>query len=41
MDAGVSTVELLISSSIFGLADRVVEKSGLCGRFRGELRGDV
>ena len=33
MDAAMSTMELLTSSSIVGLAETVVEKSGLCERF--------
>ena len=41
MDAAMSTMELLTSSSIDTLADMVVEKSGLCERFRAELRDDV
>ena len=41
MDAVMSTLEFLASSSIVALADTVVEKSGFCERFRAELRDDV
>ena len=35
MDAAMSTMELLNCSNIVALAEKVVEKSGLCERFRG------
>ena len=43
MDATMSTMELLNSNNIVALAETVVEKSGLCERFRGkgEESGEV
>ena len=41
IDAVLNTMELLTSSSIVALTDMMVEKSGLCERFRVELRDDV